>query len=100
MRKNKFFLLLPLVLFTMAYFSSHEVAAEKKKIIFSTTDISQEYDIMGIVSYRTGETDIDVVNRGLLRRAKNMKATHVIGIRYHTYAGYFYGYGTAVKVKE
>ena len=98
--KRILYVLLCLFTFVIYFDCFYVFAADKSKIILSTTDIDTPYDIIGIVSYKTGEPDVDVVNRGIMRQAARLNATNVVGIRYFSSAGFFYGYGTAVKTKE
>lgn len=86
-----------------SFFVPQIFAAEKKKpkeIIFSTVDIDEDYELIGIVSARTGEVNIDKANVKLKEEAKRLGADYVIGVRYFNYGGYLYAYGTAVKIKE
>ncbi len=78
-------------------------AQEKKKskgVILTSEDIKEDYDIIGIVSARSGEVVLDNLNERLKEEAKNLGADYVIGIRYFDYSGYIYAYGTAVKIKK
>jgi len=86
-----------------SFFVPQVFAAEKKKpkeLIFSTLDVNEDYEYLGIVSVRTGEVNIAKVNSQLKEAAKKLGADYVIGIRYFEYGGYIYAYGTAVKIKE
>ncbi|KPK40628.1 MAG: hypothetical protein AMJ78_06960 [Omnitrophica WOR_2 bacterium SM23_29] len=77
-------------------------AQQKKKpkeIILSTVDIDEDYEILGIVSTRSGEISLSAINQKLKEEAKNLGADHVIVVRYFQYSGYIYAYGTAVKIK-
>lgn len=79
-------------------------AEEKKKkpkeVILTSTDIREDYEILGIVSVRSGEVVLDSINEKLKEEAKNLGADYVIGINYFNYSGYIYAYGTAVKIKK
>jgi hypothetical protein len=74
---------------------------KKKSVILSTVDIGEDYEILGLVSYRSSELSTKKVNKELKKQAKKMGADYVIGIDYYSNAGYLYGTGTAVKlIKE
>ena len=74
--------------------------AKQKDIILTTADIKDSYKVIGIVSIRGGEVNLDALNSKLKDAAKELGADYVIGIQYFTYSGYVYAYGTAVKIKE
>ena len=74
--------------------------AKQKDVILSTADIKESYKVIGIVSIRGGEVNLDTLNSKLKDAGKELGADYVIGINYFTYSGYVYAYGTAVKVKE
>jgi len=77
-----------------------KAANKQKDVILSTEDIKDSYKVIGIVSIRSGEVDIVVLNGKLKDAARELGADYVIGINYFTYSGYVYAYGTAVKIKE
>lgn len=79
-----------------AVFDVH--AAGKKGVILSTLDIKADYDILGIVSYRSSETIPSKINNELRSQAEDLGADYVIGITYYSGFGYLYGSGTAVKL--
>ena len=69
-----------------------------KTIKLTTGDLSRAYEIVGIVSYKTGSTSVDDVNKGLIKAAGKMGGVqYIISVRYFSHAGSIYGYGTAVK---
>lgn len=72
---------------------------KKKEVILSTVDIKEDYEILGIVSVRSGEVNLLSVNEKLKEEAKNLGADYVVTLRYFDYGGYIYAYGTAVKIK-
>jgi hypothetical protein len=72
----------------------------KKEVLLTTTDIKDSYKVVGVVSVKSGEINLDVLNDKLKETAKDLGADYVIGVTYFTYSGYVYAYGTAVKVKE
>ncbi len=72
----------------------------KKEVILSTTDIKDSYKVIDIISVRSGEIDLDVLNGKLKEAAKDLGADYIIGVTYFAYSGYVYAYGTAVKIKE
>ncbi|MBU4488338.1 MAG: hypothetical protein KKI13_04655 [Candidatus Omnitrophica bacterium] len=72
--------------------------AEKKGVTLTTADLKQDYEILGLVSYRTGELNPKKINDELTKQAESMGADYVIGITYYNNAGYLYGSGTAVKL--
>lgn len=73
-------------------------AAEKKGVILATTDLKQDYEILGLVSYRTGDLSPNKINDEMKKQAESMGADYVISIIYYNNAGYLYGSGTAVKL--
>jgi hypothetical protein len=73
---------------------------KSKDIILTTADIKDSYKVIGIVSIRGGEVNLDTLNSKLKDAARELGADYVIGINYFTYSGYVYAYGTAVKIKE
>lgn len=79
----------------------YAVAKEKKKgVILSTVDIDEEYEILGLVSYRSNELSPQKMHDALQKEAEKMGADYVIGINYYSNAGYLYATGTAVKLTE
>ena len=75
-------------------------SAKQKEIVLTTADIKDSYKVIGIVSARGGEVNLDGLNSKLKDAAKDLGADCVIGINYFNYSGYVYAYGTAVKLKE
>ncbi|MFA5338971.1 MAG: hypothetical protein WC317_02340 [Candidatus Omnitrophota bacterium] len=75
-------------------------SAKQKDIVLTTADIKDSYKVIGIVSIRGGEVNLDALNSKLKDAGKELGADAVIGIQYFTYSGYVYAYGTAVKIKE
>ncbi|KPK41301.1 MAG: hypothetical protein AMJ78_05830 [Omnitrophica WOR_2 bacterium SM23_29] len=103
MKRLLFFVSVFLAFVILQSFFVPQTFAEKKKpkeIILSTIDIDEDYELIGIVSARTGEVNIDKANVKLKEEAKRLGADYVIGVRYFNYGGYLYAYGTAVKIKE
>lgn len=87
----------------LSYFVPQAFAQKKKKpkeVILSTVDIDENYEIIGIVSIRSGEVNLVSINDKLKEEAKNLHADYVIGVRYLDHSGYIYAYGTAVKIKK
>lgn len=85
-----------------SYLVPQTFAQQKKKpkeIILSTVDIDEDYEILGIVSVRSGEVNLSTINENLKAEARNLGADHVIMVRYFQASGYIYAYGTAVKIK-
>ncbi len=74
------------------------MADGKKGVILSTSDIKADYEILGIVSYRSSETIPSKINNELRSQAEDLGADYVIGITYYSGFGYLYGSGTAVKL--
>lgn len=101
MLKNKMILI---VVFFAAIFSVCALfraeADGKKDVMLSTVDLkqSQEYEILGLVYYRSSELNPKKIHEELAKQAESMGADHVIGITYYNNAGYLYGSGTAVKL--
>ena len=78
-----------------------KTAGKQKDIILSTEDIKESYKVIGIVSIRSGEVDLTVINNKLKDAARELGADYVIGVDYfNSHSGYIYAYGTAVKIKE
>jgi hypothetical protein len=75
-------------------------SAKQKSIVLTTADIKDSYKVIGIVSARGGEVNLDGLNSKLKDAAKDLGADCVIGVNYFNYSGYVYAYGTAVKLKE
>lgn len=103
--KKIYFLLFAIVVFSALFIAiaPNSCAEEKKKpkeVILTSTDIKEDYEILGIVSVRSGEVVLDSINEKLKGEAKNLGADYVIGISYFNYSGYIYAYGTAVKIKK
>ncbi|MDP3786928.1 MAG: selenium-binding protein [Candidatus Omnitrophota bacterium] len=91
-------------LLAMSFITSAQAETKgkpKKEVILTTTDIKDSYKVIGIISTRTGETNLDTLNDKLKEAAKDLGADYVIGVRYfYVQGGYLYAYGTAVKIKE
>ncbi|MDD5072789.1 MAG: hypothetical protein PHX64_03200 [Candidatus Omnitrophica bacterium] len=75
-------------------------STKPKDVVLTTSDIKDSYKVIGIVSVRGGEVNLDALNSKLKDAGKELGADYIIGIQYFTYSGYVYGYGTAVKIKE
>lgn len=73
---------------------------KQKDIVLTTADIKDSYKVVGIVSARGGEVNLDGLNAKLKDAARDLGADCVIGINYFNYSGYVYAYGTAIKLKE
>lgn len=71
---------------------------EKAKV--STTDLKENYDILGVVAHRAKKGELEEVNVELEKKAKAIGGDYVIQTRYFEYEDYLYGYGTAVKLKR
>ncbi len=96
-----FFLLVGLLSTSFIPSAPAEIKAKpKKEIILTTTDIKDSYKVIGIISAKTGEMNLDSLNDKLKEQAKGLGADYVIGVTYFTYSGYVCTYGTAVKIKE
>ncbi|MDD4878874.1 MAG: hypothetical protein PHR22_00265 [Candidatus Omnitrophica bacterium] len=80
--------------------TSSTKSGKQKDVILTPADIQDSYKVIGIVSIRGGEVNLDALNSKLKDAAKELGADYVIGIQYFNYSGYVYAYGTAVKVKE
>ena len=80
-----------------------EASAKSKKkngVELSTVDIKEDYEILGLVHYRSNELDPKKINAELTNQAKGMGADYVVGVTYYSNAGYLYGTGTAVRLIE
>jgi hypothetical protein len=100
---KKLFILVTLFFFTIALVFSllpYATGQEKreKEVILSTVNIDKDYEILGLVSYRSSELEPEKVNNELKKQARKMGADYVIGITYFTRSAYMYGVGTAVKL--
>jgi hypothetical protein len=73
-------------------------ADAKKGVVLSTVNIKEDYEIIGLVSYRSNELDPKKIHNELTKQAEAMGADCVIGITYYNNLGYLYGSGTAVKL--
>ncbi|MFA5165069.1 MAG: hypothetical protein WC481_05835 [Candidatus Omnitrophota bacterium] len=73
---------------------------KQKDIVLTTADMKDSYKVVGIVSARGGEVNLDGLNAKLKDAARDLGADCVIGINYFNYSGYVYAYGTAIKLKE
>lgn len=73
-------------------------AKDNKGVILSTVGIDEEYEILGLVSYRSSELNPDKIHTELRKQAERMDADYVIGLTYYNNAGYLYGTGTAVRL--
>ena len=102
MRRLFFFTVLILtIIISLSNISDAQAKDKKKGVILSTVDIDEEYEILGLVSYRSSELSPKKIHTELKKQAKKMGADYVIGITYYSNAGYLYGSGTAVKlIKE
>lgn len=105
MRHN--FYLIPVLLSAIllcafiAPLSAAETKGKSKEVILTNADIKDSYKIIGIVSVKTGETNLDSLNDKLRGEAEDIGADYVVGVNYfYVQGGYLYAYGTAVKVKE
>ena len=74
-------------------------AAGDSKIKLTTCDLHKPYIIKGLVYVRTGQPDLDKINKMLIEEAKKLDADCIIGVSYMEAYGYLFGYGTAVKIK-
>lgn len=88
------------IIFSFAVLSDTIAQDKKKRVILSTVDIDEDYEILGLVSYRSSELSPKKIHKELRKQAKEMGADYVIGITYYSNAGYLYGSGTAVKLIE
>jgi hypothetical protein len=78
-------------------------AKDKKKakgVILSTVDIDEEYEILGLVYYKSSKLDPKIIHSELRKQAERMGADYVVGVAYYNNAGYLYGTGTAVRLIE
>ncbi|MDP3790253.1 MAG: hypothetical protein Q8R48_07625 [Candidatus Omnitrophota bacterium] len=103
MKKIFYFLmsiLLTVFSLSCAYGYDGTMAGTKKAggVVLSTGDLKTDYEILGIVSYRSSETMPDKINNELKKQAEDLDADYVIGITYYSGFGYLYGSGTAVKL--
>jgi hypothetical protein len=93
--------ILCLIIFFGLCILSEAIAKDKKKrVILSTVDIDEDYEILGLVYYRSSELNPKKIHAELRKQAEKMDADYVIGITYYNNAGYLYGSGTAVRLIE
>lgn len=102
MRRPAVFFIVPILAAILCLSAASEAEAKKKKkgVILSTVDISADYEILGLVYYRSSELDPKKIHKELKKKAKKMGADYVVGLTYYSNAGYLYGSGTAVKLIE
>jgi hypothetical protein len=99
MLKSKILNVIPLIFICLSICFYAQVAfSGEREVKLTTADITEPYEILGIISHRSGLIEIDSINNQLKKQAKDLGADYVIGIGYINYAGYLFGYGTAVKV--
>ncbi len=91
-------LFLALILSSLTPVSYAADPKKPKEVVLSTADIKDPYKVIGLISVRSGEVNLDTVNDKLKEEGKNLGADYVLGINYFTYSGYIYAYGTAVKL--
>lgn len=104
MNKTQQVIVLALTFFTsLILLSMNSLEAAPKDrigVILSTVDIDAEYEILGLVHYRSNELNLDKIHAELKQKAEAIGADYVVGITYFRNAGYLYGSGTAVKLIE
>lgn len=102
MLKRKFFIFSFFIFFfSLSFLMNFSVTfSEKVDVTVITTDLNEPYEIVGFVFARSGSPDLSKINDDLKEQAEKMDADYLIGVRYVIYAGYIYGYGTAVKTKQ
>lgn len=98
MIKKSFLFVIVFLFAIIALHAPAAKAADDKDIILSTVDLKADYEILGLVSYRSSELSPKKIHDELRNQARDMGADHVIGITYYNNAGYLYGSGTAVKL--
>ena len=84
------------------YIAAQRGPAKPKGVVVSTSDAKASYNVLGLVSYRSGKAGGRVVNdieEGLAKEGAKLGADAVVSVRFLSYTGYLYGYGTAVKFK-
>ncbi len=86
------------ILFALVCVTAQAAGKKKSAVILSTVDLPDDYEILGVVAYRSNALNVDKIHKELSERASGMGGDHVIGITYFGYAGYLYGAGTAVKL--
>jgi len=101
--KRSFILLVSLLAIGLLFAAVPDAATKSKKkkgVILSTVDIDEDYEVLGLVYYRSSELSPKRIHSELKEKARKMGADYVIGITYYSNAGYLYGSGTAVKLIE
>ncbi len=82
----------------LSVMSDATAKSKKKGVILSTVDIDEEYEILGLVYYRSSDLNPKKIHTELRKQAKKIGADYVVGVTYYNNAGYLYGSGTAVKL--
>lgn len=88
-----------IITFGLSYPQSFAQKKRKARPEIITVDLKKNYKILKMVSVRSGGTELENVDRELLKEAKKIGADFIIGVRYFSHQGYLYGYGTAVKLE-
>lgn len=91
-------ILISFIVAITAYVARTATAEENKKVILSTVDLKADYEILGLVYYRSSDLNPKKIHDELRKQAKDLGADHVVGVTYYSNAGYLYGSGTAVKL--
>lgn len=98
--RRPFALIIPILVAIIFFSAVSDVQAKGKKkgVILSTVDIDEEYEILGLVYYRSSDLNPKKIHTELRKQAEKMDADYVVGITYYNNAGYLYGSGTAVSL--
>ena len=91
-----------LLLVCSGYVAAQRGPAKAKRVVVSTSDAKASYEVLGLVSCRSGKAGGSIVSdieKTLAEEGANLGADAVVSMRFLSHAGYIYGYGTAVKFK-
>ena len=103
MKKATIFLIIFIIgLFLILPFSASEAKNGKKGVILTTGDIKEDYKRAksGIITCKISSTEIEQLIEKLREEAEKIDADAVIFVRFVGFGGYFFIYGTPVKILE
>ncbi len=90
------------VLFLVLPFSQAKGKTGRAGIILTTGDIKENYKIArsGIITCKISSTEIEKLIESLREEAEKIEADAVVFVRFISFGGYLYIYGTPVKILE
>ena len=91
-----------IVSFLVLPFCEAQGKTEGKEVILTTGDIREGYKIAmsGIITCKGPSTEIDKLIENLRKEAEKIGADAVIFVRFISFGGYLFIYGTPVKLLE